>query len=116
MLDNEVLAFKFPLPGSREGEQGDGYRFTKTKLSGYWQRPYVSAKFSARTHRKYEISIAALRDQRSRGVKEHKTPARGVFTPSKRVVPFAALRQIGAARLKHGGDSDLCGGRLKALP
>ena len=34
-------------------------------------------------------------------VNEQKPPARGGFTHSKRVVPFDALRQIGAARLKH---------------
>jgi len=45
-----------------------------------------------------------------------KISPRGDFTPSKRVVPFAALRQIGAARLKHMESFALCGARLKALP
>jgi len=46
-------------------------------------------------------------------VKERKPPARGGFTPSKRVVPFDALRQIGAARLKRKGVSPSADGDLR---
>ena len=46
-------------------------------------------------------------------VKERKPPARGGFTPSKRVVLFDALRQIGAARLKRKGVSPSADGDLR---
>ncbi len=44
----------------------------------------------------------------ARGVKERKTPAEGSF------YSFQAVGR-GAARLKHGGNFELCGARLKKL-